>query len=72
MDDPREDDPRFSLAPELKERAQRWFAEAREQTRPDEDEITRWRRNNSSGGEGGGSSSDGGCGGGDAGGDGGD
>ncbi len=62
MDDPREDDPRFSLAPELKERAQRWFAEAREQTRRDEDEIARWlRANPASGDSGSGSVSDGSC-----------
>ncbi|MGF7052774.1 putative membrane protein YgcG [Bosea sp. OAE752] len=55
MDDPRKDtegnDP-FALDPALRERARRWFAEAREQTKRDEEDIAAWRRT-SGGGDGG-------------------
>lgn len=37
------DDP-MQLGPALREQARRWFAEAREQTRRDDEEIAAWRR----------------------------
>lgn len=56
----------LALDPVLREKAKRWFAEAREQTKRDDEEITAWRRT-SSGGDGG-SGSFGDDGGGDCGG----
>ncbi len=55
MDDPRKDtegDDPFALDAALRERARRWFAEAREQTKRDEEDIAAWRRT-SGGGDGG-------------------
>lgn len=73
MDDTREGDPRFSLPPELRDRARRWFAEAREQTRKDGEGAAGRRRDNRPAGDGGGggSASSIGCGGDGGGGDGG-
>lgn len=60
------DDP-FHLDPALREKAKRWFADAREQTRRDDEETAAWhRRLGGSGGDGGTGWSDG-----DGGGDGG-
>lgn len=51
----------FTLDPALVEKARRWFAEAREQTRRDDEEIAEWhRRRDTAGGDGGGGGS--GCG----------
>lgn len=62
------DDP-FALDAALREKARRWFAEAREQTRRDDEEIAAWRRDTGPGGGDGGSAGFGGdsgdCGGGD-------
>lgn len=57
MDDPikaaAKDDPLY-LDPALREKAKRWFAEAREQTKRDDEEIAAWRRDTgSAGGDGG-------------------
>lgn len=66
--DSSKDDP-FALDPALREKARRWFAEAREQTKRDEEEIAAWRRDNGPAGGDGGSGDFGGdggdCGGGD-------
>ncbi|WP_293806053.1 hypothetical protein [uncultured Bosea sp.] len=56
----------LDLDPALREKAKRWFAEAREQTKRDDEEIARWRR--TSGGGDGGSGGFGDDGGGDCGG----
>ena len=72
MNDPRKDADRgdpFALEPALREKARRWFAEAQEQTKRDDEEIAAWRRDSGpAGGDGGsgGFGGDGGdCGGGD-------
>ncbi|UZF90232.1 hypothetical protein [Bosea sp. NBC_00550] len=71
MDDPRKntdgDDP-FALDPALQEKARRWFAEAREQTKRDDEEIAAWRSDARPTGGDGGSGGFGGDGGGDCGG----
>ncbi|WP_293800605.1 hypothetical protein [uncultured Bosea sp.] len=56
----------LDLDPALREKAKRWFAEAREQTKRDDEDIAAWRR--TSGGGDGGSGSFGDDGGGDCGG----
>jgi hypothetical protein len=68
LDDPREKADPFALPPELRERARRWFEEAREQTRRDDAEIAAWRRNDNFRGDGGGGGGDGGWDSGDGGG----
>lgn len=58
----------LNLDPALHEKAKRWFAEARAQTKRDDEEIAAWRRSSGSGdGGSGGFGDDGGgdCGGGD-------
>lgn len=55
MDDPTKQaakDHLTDLDPALREKAKRWFAEAREQTKRDDEDIATWRRT-SSGGDGG-------------------
>jgi len=47
VDDPRKDidgDDPFALDPALREKARRWFAEAREQTKSDDENIATWQR----------------------------
>lgn len=55
----------LDLDPALREKAQRWFAEAREQTKRDDEDVARWRRTSGDGGSGGfGNDCGGDCGGG--------
>lgn len=71
MDDPRKNtdgDDRFALDPALQVKARRWFAEAREQTKRDDEEIAAWRSDARPTGGDGGSGGFGGDGGGDCGG----
>ena len=48
----------LSLDPALREKAKRWFAQAREQTERDDGEIASWRRRSSAGDSGSGGFSD--------------
>lgn len=59
------------LGPALREKAKRWFAEAHEQTKRDDEDIARWRHT-SGGGDGGSAGFCDDCGGGGDGGSGGD